>query len=57
MSDKFPIQNGQKQIEALPLWFFNFALCREEGPRKPGGDETEWTTSTSGLHNLCSFIG
>jgi len=49
------MQNGQKQLKALPLWFFKFAL-RHEGPRKPGGDETEWTT-TSGLRNLCSFFG
>jgi len=34
----------------------NFALCHEEGPRKPERDETEWTT-TSGPRNLCSFIG
>ena len=51
LSVKFPIQNGQKQIEALPPLFFNFALCRDEGPRKPGGDETEWTTPISGLRN------
>jgi len=57
MSDKFPVQNGQKQIEALPLWFFNCALCHEYGPRKPGEDETERTTSTSGLRNLCLLIG
>jgi len=48
----------RKKIEALPLWFFSCALvCHKEGPRKPGGEETEWTTSASGLRNLCSFIG
>jgi hypothetical protein len=51
MSDSFPIQNGLKQGDALSPLLFNFPL--EYGIRKiqekPGGTETEWDTSASGL--------
>jgi hypothetical protein len=53
LSDSFPIQNGLKQGDALSPLLFNFALefriCHQEGAGRPGGAETEWNTSASGL--------
>jgi hypothetical protein len=33
LSDKFPIENGLKQGEALSPLLFSFALCHQESPR------------------------
>jgi hypothetical protein len=46
MSDKFTIENGLKQGDAFQLCF---GICYQEGPREPGGTDTEWHTSAFGL--------
>jgi hypothetical protein len=45
LSDKFTVQNGLKQGDALSPLPLNFVL----GPREIGRTETEWDTSASGL--------
>jgi hypothetical protein len=50
LSDSFPFQNGLKQGDALSPLLFNFALeYAVRSPGKPGGTETKWDTSASGL--------
>jgi hypothetical protein len=52
-SDIFLIQNGLKQGDALSPMLFNFALeyaiRKVGGTGKPGGTETGWDISASGL--------
>jgi hypothetical protein len=50
-SDKFPIQNGLKQGEALSPFAFQlcFGIRHQEGPREPGRAEIERDTSAFGL--------
>jgi hypothetical protein len=51
LSDKFPVQNGLKQEEALSPLLFNFAFeyAIRKFKREPGRTETEWNTSDVGL--------
>jgi hypothetical protein len=43
VSDKFTVENGLKQEDALSPLLFNFAfeICHHEGPREPGGTDSE----------------
>jgi hypothetical protein len=51
LCDNFPIQNGLNKGDALSPLLFNFALeyAFKESEGKPGGTETGWDTSASGL--------
>jgi hypothetical protein len=51
LSDKFPIQNGLKQEDALSPLLFNFALeyTIRKRPGEPEGAEIKWDTSAAGL--------
>jgi hypothetical protein len=51
LSDKFTVQNGLKQGDALSPLLLNFAfgIDYQRGQRETGRTETEWDTSASGL--------
>jgi hypothetical protein len=49
LSYSFPIQNGLKQGDVLSQLIFNFALEYAMPLGKPGGTETKWDTTASGL--------
>jgi hypothetical protein len=51
LSDKFSIENDLKQGDSLITIAFQlcFRICHQEGPREPGGTDTEWDTSAFGL--------
>jgi hypothetical protein len=53
LSDKFTVQNGLKQGDALSQLLFNFGVCHQEGPREPGRTDVEWDTSAFGLCRCC----
>jgi hypothetical protein len=51
LSDSFPIQNDQKQRDAVITMAFQlfFAIYQYEGPGKPSGTKIKWDTSASCL--------
>jgi hypothetical protein len=57
LSNKFLIQNGLKQGNALSPLLFNFRICYQEVPRKLGRTGIEWGTSFWPMLMTLIFLG